>query len=103
MGVALPVARLGIDICSGHPTGPTYFPPRPAVTGSLTVFVEGVPLVRASIDTWAPHTDTISVHPGMGVGGSQTVFCEGMPVMRLGDPIDCGSVVAMGSSTVFIG
>jgi len=103
MGVALPVVRLGIDICSGHPAGPTYFPPRPALTGSPDVFVEGIPMVRASIDTWSPHTNIISVHPGMGAGGSPTVFCNGVPVMRIGDPIDCGSVCAMGSSTVFAG
>lgn len=101
--MGIPVVRMGIDICSGHPAGPTYFPPRPATSGSSTVFVERFPLVRASIDIWAPHTNIISVHPGMGVGGSQTVFCEGTPVMRVGDPIDCGSVAAMGSGTVFVG
>lgn len=103
MGVALPVVRMGIDFCSGHPAGPTYFTPRPTIAGSPTVFVEGIPMVRASIDMWAPHTNLISTHPGMGVGGSPTVFCEGAPVMRVGDPIDCGSVAAMGSSTVFVG
>jgi uncharacterized Zn-binding protein involved in type VI secretion len=103
MPVALPVVRLGIDMCSGHPAGPTYFTPRPTLTGSPDVFVEGIPVVRASIDVWAPHTNIITVHPGMGAGGSPTVFCNGMPVMRIGDPIDCGSVAAMGSSTVFCG
>jgi uncharacterized Zn-binding protein involved in type VI secretion len=102
MGVALPVVRMGIDICSGHPAGPTFFPPRPAVTGSLTVMVEGLPCVRIG-DLWAPHTNIISVHPSPGAGGSLTVFVEGQPLMRIGDPIACGSVCAMGSSTVFCG
>jgi uncharacterized Zn-binding protein involved in type VI secretion len=102
MGVPLPVVRLGIDMCSGHPAGPTYFPPRPAVTGSATVFVDGLPAVRV-IDIWAQHTNIISVHPSPGGGGSPTVFVDGLPLMRIGDPIACGSVCAMGSVTVFSG
>lgn len=96
------VARLGVDICSGHPGTPGYFPPRPAVTGSLTVFCDGLPVVRLN-DMWAPHTNIVSVHPGAGLTGSATVFCEGQPVMRMGDPINCGSVVALGSLTTFCG
>lgn len=102
MGVALPVVRMGVDMCSGHPAGPTYFTPRPTITGASTVFVEGIPAVRM-IDMWAPHTNLINVHPSPGAGGSPTVFVEGMPLMRIGDPIACGSVCAMGSSTVFAG
>jgi len=100
--MGIPVVRMGVDICSGHPGGPTYFPPRPAITGSATVFVEGLPVVRMS-DMWAPHTNIISVHPSPGAGGSPTVFVEGVPAMRIGDPIACGSVCALGASTVFFG
>ena len=102
MPVALPVVRLGVDVCSGHPAGPTYFPPRPTISGASTVFADGIPVVRIS-DVWAPHTNIISVHPSSGAGGSPTVFVEGQPVMRIGDPIQCGSVCAMGSPTVFCG
>lgn len=102
MPVALPVVRLGIDICSGHPAGPTYYPPRPAITGSGTVYAEGLPVVRIG-DVWAPHTNLIETHSSPGAGGSQTVFVEGQPVMRIGDPIACGSVCALGAATVFIG
>jgi hypothetical protein len=100
--MGLPVVRMGIDMCSGHPAGPTYFPPRPAIQGSTDVFVDGLPVVRVG-DVWAMHTDIISVHSGHGVLGSFTVFCNGRPVMRISDPLDCGSVCAMGSSTVFCG
>lgn len=103
MGLALPVVRMGVDVCSGHPAGPTFFPPRPTLTGSADVYVDGIPVVRMGIDVWAPHTNIINVHPGTGVGGSPTVFCNGAPVMRIGDPIDCGSVAMMGSGTVFCG
>lgn len=102
MPVALPVVRLGIDMCSGHPAGPTYYTPRPTLTGAATVFVEGIPAVRIN-DVWGPHTNLIDVHPSPGAGGSPTVFIEGQPVMRIGDPIACGSICAMGSSTVFVG
>lgn len=101
MGLA--VVRMGIDMCSGHPAGPTYFPPRPAVLGSSDVFADGIAVVRAGIDPWAMHTNIISVHPGVGVAGSPTVFVNGAPLMRMSDPINCGSVAVMGSSTVFAG
>jgi len=99
-GIPLGVARLGIDMCSGHPAGPTYFPPRPAITASPTVFVDGIPAVRVT-DQWAPHTNILNVHSGVSVGGSFTVFCDGLPLVRVTDAIDCGSIVLTGSVTVF--
>ena len=100
-GAPMPLARMGVDICSGHP-GPGFFPPRPAITGSLTVFADTLPVVRLS-DVWAVHSNIVSAHPGVGLVGSATVFCEGIPVMRMGDPLNCGSVIALGSLTVFCG
>lgn len=102
MGLALGIVRMGIDMCSGHPAGPTYFPPRPAMTGSPDVFVDGLPAVRVT-DVWCPHTNILSVHPGSGIVGSPTVFCNGLPLMRMLDAIDCGSVAMMGSTTTFAG
>jgi len=96
----IPVVRMGVDICSGHPGYPGFFPPRPSLAGSPDVFADGLPVVRMG-DSWAPHTNIFSVHPGAGVGGSPTVFVNGVPVMRASDPLDCGSVCALGSSTVF--
>ena len=101
--MGLPVVRLGVDMCSGHPAGPTYFPPRPAIMGSPDVFADGIQVVRAGMDLWAMHTNMISVHPGTGIMGSTTVFVNGAPMMRLTDPLDCGSTAAMGSPTVFCG
>lgn len=100
--MGLPVVRMGIDMCSGHPAGPTYFPPRPAIQGSTDVFVDGLPVVRVG-DVWAMHTNIISVHPGNCVVGSPTVFCNGLAVVRMTDPLNCGSVALMGSSTTFCG
>jgi len=103
MGIPLGIVRMGVDMCSGHPAGPTFFPPRPAMTGSPDVFVDGLPAVRAGLDTWAPHTNIISVHSGIGVTGSPTVFCNGMPLMRMTDVINCGSIALTGSTTTFAG
>ena len=96
--VGLGVVRVGIDVCTGH----DGFDPRPAVTGSPDVFCDGYPVVRVG-DQWMVHTDHHSSHDGQGIGGSSTVFCNGLPVMRSLDPINCGSVVAIGSTDVFCG
>lgn len=100
--MGLGIVRLGIDLCTGHPAGPTYFQPRPPMSASTDVFVDGIPAVRMG-DLWNPHTNIISVHTGVGVGGSSTVFCNGLPIMRVTDPIDCGSVAMLGSTTTFAG
>lgn len=94
----LGVVRMGVDICSGH----DGFNSRPAITGSLTVFVDGIPVVRTS-DVWGQHTDGFTVHQGQSVVGSMTVFVEGLPLMRQMDVISCGSTCAMGSLTTFAG
>lgn len=96
----LGLVRLGIDLCSGHPEGPTFFPPRPPLSASTDVYVDGIPVVRMG-DLWNPHTNLLDVHIGVSSGGSPTVFVNGLPVMRMTDPIDCGSVAMMGSTTTF--
>lgn len=90
--VATGLVRAGIDVCSGH----SGFDPRPAIQGSLTVFCNGLPIVRVT-DLWALHSNKTTIHQGQGAVGSMTVFCEGIPVMRSLDPLSCGSV-AMGAS-----
>jgi uncharacterized Zn-binding protein involved in type VI secretion len=98
---ALPVVRLGVDLCTGHP-GPGFFESRPAIAGSQDVTVDGIFVVRVG-DLWAPHTNRITIHPGTGISGSPTVFANGLPIQRVTDLIDCGSACMMGSSTVFSG
>nr|AKN37320.1 hypothetical protein [Vibrio sp. 1F_97] len=44
-----------------------------------------------------------SCHAGSLSGGSSSVFVNGKPLGRVGDAVDCGSVVAAGSSNVFAG
>lgn len=86
------VTRLG-DITTGH----DGFPPRPSVSASSTVFVNGLGVVRMG-DSYAGHP-----HPGSLSSGSSTVFIEGKACGRIGDSVSCGDTVAVGSGNVFCG
>ena len=97
-----PATRKG-DSCTGH----ECFPPRSSTSGSLNVFVNGIPWHRQG-DLWGVHTCT---HPKVPHGshgsilasGSSTVFVNGLQAGRVGDPVACGSSVASGSLNVFAG
>lgn len=90
--------RLG-DLCTGH----DLCPPRPLVQGSPNVFINGKPAGRVG-DLYAPHGCFYHPpHTGVIASGSSTVFINGKPAGRVGDPVSCGSAVAQGSPTVFIG
>lgn len=93
------VTRKGDD-CTGH----GCWPPRPSVEGSPTVFVNGIPVHRQG-DGWAAHTcpDIPETHASVLARGSSTVFVEGKGVGRIGDPVACGSLVAVASHDVFAG
>ncbi len=91
------VSRQG-DLCSGH--GP--FPPRPLVSGSGDVFINGIPAGRRN-DPYGIHCSPKKCHGGSASAGSSTVFVNGRPLVRIGDAVSCGSVSAMGSPNVFAG
>lgn len=92
------VTRLG-DICTGH----GCFPPRPSTGASGNVFANGIAVHRQG-DSWAAHgCPSCAPHGGNLSSGSGTVFANGKQLGRIGDPVDCGSSVADGSSTVFAG
>lgn len=91
-------SRLG-DICSGH----GCFPPRTGASAASTVFINGIPAHKMG-DMWQTHCcPGAGCHPGSVAGGSGSVTIEGTAAARIGDSIDCGSVIAQGSSNVFIG
>ena len=94
------VTRKG-DSGSGH----GCFPPRPSSGGSSNVFVNGIPVHRQG-DSWPDNVCVVKPHPshpGSLASGSGTVYANAKQVGRIGDPVDCGSVVAAGSSNVFAG
>jgi len=92
-----PASRIG-DITTGH--GP--FAPRPSISGASTVFVNGVPAMNMN-SQFPPHCVGPSCHPGVMAGGSGTVFIEGAPAARMGDMVNCGEQMAIGSGNVLIG
>jgi uncharacterized Zn-binding protein involved in type VI secretion len=91
------VTRLG-DQCSGH----GCFPPRPNVQASNNVFVNGLGVHRED-DGWASHCCGIPCHSSILEAGSSKVYVNGKQMCRIGDPVECGSIVAQGSGNVFAG
>jgi len=94
--MGLPVARIQ-DMCSGH----DCHSPRPAIQGSVNVFVNKRG-VNGMGDMWAVHCCD-DCHPGNTAAGSSSVFVNGKEVGRIGDQISCGSVIMTGSANVFAG
>jgi uncharacterized Zn-binding protein involved in type VI secretion len=92
------ICRVG-DICSGH----DCFPPRPIITGSEDVFLNGKGVARLG-DALTFHCKPCGknprCHPSTIAGGSSSVFVNGIAVARIGDPIACGSVCATASPDV---
>ena len=85
-------------ICSGH----QCWPPRNNVGASTDVKVNSRGVIRAG-DPWNIHVCDGSVHAGLVAAGSGSVFVNGRAVARIGDAINCGSIIAEGSSDVFVG
>lgn len=87
------------DICTGH----GCWPPRPAITSSRTVFLNGRGVVRQG-DRYAVHCKPCGKNPACHTSyvarGSSTVFVDGIPAARVGDPIACGSLCSTGSLDV---
>lgn len=96
------MAGVAVDgaYCSGH----ACWPPRQNVSGSCStdVFAEGSGVIRLG-DAWNIHVCDDDVHAGIVNAGSGSVFVNGKPVARIGDAIDCGSIIARGCATVHAG
>jgi len=95
----MPAVHLKGQKGSGH----GCFSPRPNIQGSPNVFVNSTPVHREG-DAWDSHGCGVCIpHAGSLSKGSSTVFVNGSGIARIGDPVDCGSVCAEGSSNVFAG
>ena len=85
--------------CTGH----GCWPPRPGVTFSTDVKINGLGAHRL-LDLWLPHCcPADGCHPGAVSSGADNVFINGRAAARMGDDIVCGSIIAMGSPNVNIG
>ena len=92
------IVRLN-DKCTGH----SCYPPRPCITASDNVFVDGKAVHREQ-DKWAMHAcPNTPPHDGVLAKGSRTVYVNGKAIARIGDAISCGSKTQEGSQTVFAG
>lgn len=95
------LVRVG-DLCTGH----ECWPPRPSISGSRTVFSDGLAMHRKG-DQWATHCRVCGkrrpCHSGVLASASSNVFADGRQVGRVGDLISCGSRCARGSSRTFSG
>lgn len=72
----------------------------PVATGSGNVFVEGLPVSRALVDTVAC---TKHLPPPIIAQGSESVFVNDKPAARIDDKTACGATIKEGASTVFFG
>jgi uncharacterized Zn-binding protein involved in type VI secretion len=91
------ITRKG-DACTGH----GGYPARPSTQGSSNVFINGIAVHRQT-DAWASHCNSSGCHSSVLQQGSSSVYVNGLPVGRIGDPVACGSTVAVGSPNVFAG
>lgn len=93
-----PVAQIG-SVSSGH----GCFPPVVAISGSGSVFVEGIPIHRVG-DGWNAHCcPNQGCHASILASGSGSVFANGIPIGRIGDSKDDGGIVVSGAGSVFAG
>lgn len=89
------VSVLG-DQCTGH----GCFPPRASISANDLLFINDIPALVVG-SGFASHRCGDSSHGGAVAGGSSLVNIDGKALARIGDPVDCGSAVAEGSSFVF--
>lgn len=96
------MAVMGVSYLGANCTGHGCFPPRPNTSSSSDVYVNNI-LVHRQSDSWSVHCCGPSCHSGSLQSGSSTVYVNNLQCSRIGDPVDCGSVIAEGSSNVFSG
>ena len=89
------VVRIG-DMSAGHGASP----PRPALTGSVKVFADTIPMHRLG-DIWAPHPVNAHADPNTLITASDKLFADNIAVGQIGDLISCGDTAISGSSKVF--
>lgn len=88
------------DNCTGHDA----CPPRPLVSGSPNVIVNGKRAGRVSADSYASHgCIDHSPHSAVIASGSDKVRINNYPAGRVADPVSCGGSVAQGSPNVITG
>ena len=86
-----------------YTTGHSCFPPQQVVTGSSNVFCGGTAIARVGDYVSYHDCNDEDNHNGTITTGSSTIFSNGLPVSRIGDSVSCGSLLAQGCNSVFMG
>lgn len=104
------VILLGIAAGAGTALGGEYVgaamvtPTGVIATGSMNVFVGGLPAARAVLDLSAGCEIMPAPHPPLPIAtGAATVFINGVPAARHGDKLPCGGVIQAVNAHVFFG
>lgn len=94
----MPPVHRANDICTGH----GCFPPRKTTSWSSITFANNLGIHRKG-DSYGIHCCGTPCHPGTGQSGSSTVIVENQNCRRIGDPVSCGGVAAVGSPNIIVG
>ncbi len=85
------------SICSGH----GGFPPRPPADAEPFFQVNGIP-VLVDGKQYLAHSDGDSSHDGIALTTRGWFTINGQGVVCVGDPVSCGSIVAVGDDLIDI-
>ena len=77
------------------------YSPQYPTSWSANVFINGLPVVTKGC-SYSVHSNGDDTHSGHATGCG-SVFCNGQPVQKVGDMVDCGSMMLEGSPDVSIG
>jgi uncharacterized Zn-binding protein involved in type VI secretion len=88
MGMPKPIARLGDTGTHGGAI----------ITGSMDVFVNGIPVARVTDTYLCPFHG-----PNPIIMGSALLTANNLQVARIGDPTACGATIATGSFNTWDG
>ena len=86
------------SICSGH----GGFPSRPPAEAESLLTINGVE-VLVDGKQYPAHSDGNSSHPGQALSTRPWFTINGVAVVCVGDPVSCGSTVAVGDDLVQVG
>ena len=83
------------DMSMGH-----CFGARGNLQASENCFINGKPIHLFS-HWWPTHVCPPAAHDSITSKGSENVLVNGLPIARISDELDCGDMIAEGSSDCF--
>lgn len=93
-----PVSRIG-DIALGH----SCYPPSAIIQASSNVFANSIAVHRLGDSIQSHACPGTPPHGRNSASGSTTVYTNSKQTCGIGDAVNCGGIIAQGSSNVFRG